>query len=218
MDKQRTAPVDHTPGWPRAAIYFAPAADSALHDFGADWLGRDALIGAPRPTPTVDGIAPERLAAITADARRYGFHATLRAPFHPADGVDIARIIAAAEAFGAARKPFDLSLEVANHKGFLALTPVQAPAALGVLEADLLAHFDALVRPPSPDELARRRQANLNPAQDAHLTALGLSLCAGPVPFSYDLDRPVERPGGACNAVRRPARARRAGARRTASR
>ena len=72
MDKQRTAPVDHTPGWPRAAIYFAPAADSALHDFGADWLGRDAMIGAPRPTPTVDGIAPERLAAITADARRYG--------------------------------------------------------------------------------------------------------------------------------------------------
>ena len=113
------------------------------------------------------------MAAITADARRYGFHATLRAPFHPADGVDIARIIAAAQAFGAARKPFDLSLEVANHKGFLALTPVQAPAALGVLEADLLAHFDALVRPPSPDELARRRQANLNPAQDAHLRRWG---------------------------------------------
>ena len=173
MDSQTTASVENAPGWPRAAIYSAPAADSALHDFGADWLGRDALIGAPRPTPTVDGIAPERLAAITADARRYGFHATLRAPFHPADGVDIARIIAAAEAFGAARKPFDLSLEVANHKGFLALTPVQAPAALGVLEADLLAHFDALVRPPSPDELARRRQANLSLAQDAHLRRWG---------------------------------------------
>ena len=173
MDSQTTASVENAPGWPRAAIYFAPAADSALHGFGADWLGRDALIGAPRPTPTVDGIAPEHLAAITADARRYGFHATLRAPFHPADGVDITRIIAAAEAFGAARKPFDLSLEVGNHKGFLALTPVQAPAALGVLEADLLAHFDSLVRPPSPDELARRRQANLNPAQDAHLRRWG---------------------------------------------
>ena len=37
----------------------------------------------------------------------------------------------------------------------------------------LLAHFDALVRPPSPDELARRRQANLSLAQDAHLRRWG---------------------------------------------
>lgn len=173
MDSQTTASVENAPGWPRVAIYFAPAADSALHGFGADWLGRDALIGAPRPAPTVGGIAPERLTAITASARRYGFHATLRAPFHPAKGVDIADIIAATKAFGGARKPFDLPLEVANHKGFLALTPVRAPAALGALEADLLAHFDPLVRPPSPDELARRRQANLSPAQDAHLRRWG---------------------------------------------
>ena len=97
----------------------------------------------------MDGIA-ERLAAIQPTPAAMAFTPTLRAPAHPADGVGIARIIAAAEAFGAARKPFDLSLEVASRKAFRAHT---GPApALGVLEADLLAHFDALVRPPSPDE------------------------------------------------------------------
>ena len=216
MDKQRTAPVDHTPGWPRAAIYFAPAADSALHDFRADRLGRDALIGAPRPTPTVDGIAPERLAAITADARRYGFTPPCGRPFiRPT--ASTSPVSSPPPAFGAPANPLTCRWKWPITKAFWRShrSRRQPPWGSGSRSPGAFRRSGAAavarrIGPPAPSQS--------QPGARRAFTALGLSICAGPVPFSYDLDHSLERPGGAKNAVRRPARARRAGARGTASR
>src|SRR3954465_4418494 len=63
----------------RLALYWAPEVDDPLHHLGSAWLGRDAEIGTPVPQPRLPGLD---LAALTADPRGYGLHATLKPPFH----------------------------------------------------------------------------------------------------------------------------------------
>src|SRR5262249_250993 len=66
---------------PRYAIYFVPPADSALYRFGAGFLGYDCYTG-QRPRRAKDtGLPASEWAQLTREPRRYGFHATLKAPF-----------------------------------------------------------------------------------------------------------------------------------------
>ena len=58
---------------PRYAVYWTPPADHPLWRAGCDWLGRDA----ERAQVDRPGEGPE---ALTRAPRRYGFHATLKAP------------------------------------------------------------------------------------------------------------------------------------------
>jgi hypothetical protein len=65
----------------RFAVYLAPPPSSDLGRFGSRVLGRDGDSG-----ESVEGFVPEGYDAETwrslvAEPRRYGFHATLKAPF-----------------------------------------------------------------------------------------------------------------------------------------
>ena len=65
--------------FPRYAIYFAAGSDSALTRFGAELLGYDAYRGDELPFPRQAlEVAPD-WRDISADPRKYGFHATLKA-------------------------------------------------------------------------------------------------------------------------------------------
>jgi Protein of unknown function (DUF1045) len=67
---------------PRYAIYFVPAAGSDLYRFGSSILGYDCYTGEAVTHPDdVTGDAAS-WCSITEEPRRYGFHATLKAPFH----------------------------------------------------------------------------------------------------------------------------------------
>ncbi len=157
----------------RCALYWCPAPGTALHDLGGRWLGRDAASGERPAQPRVEGVAPERFAAITASARRYGFHATLKAPFCLAEGVDAAVLERAAALFAARWKAFEARLEVADLDGFVALTLARPTPAMRWLADDVVRAFEPLRAPPTADELARRRGAGLTPRQDARLAAYG---------------------------------------------
>ena len=65
----------------RYAIYFTPRQDEPLARIAADWLGRDPFGAATRPVEAVADLSAAEVAFHTASARRYGFHATLKAPF-----------------------------------------------------------------------------------------------------------------------------------------
>ena len=84
---------------PRYAIYFVPAADSALYRFGSAVLGYDCYtgndVGFPGPLPMKNGAWRD----LTGEPRRYGFHATLKAPFHLAKDADETALINALPAF-----------------------------------------------------------------------------------------------------------------------
>jgi len=154
-------------GTARFALYWAPERDDPLHVGGSAWLGRDAETGATLPQPNLPDIA-----AITADARRYGLHATLKPPFRLA--CSYAELHEAVAAFAARTPPFDLPpLAVADLDGFLALRETAACPALHALCDDAVASLDDCRAPPDAAELAKRRAAGLTPRQEAMLTRWG---------------------------------------------
>ncbi len=74
------------PSSPRYAIYFTPQSSMPLARFGASVLGYDVSEGRDVPHLALKGIFPTDIAAATAAPRKYGFHATLAAPFYLGDG------------------------------------------------------------------------------------------------------------------------------------
>ncbi len=156
-------------GAARIAVYYAPRPDDPLASAGAAWLGRNAETDAPIPAPPLPG-----LAAITADARRYGFHATLKPPMRLAPGREWGALRRSAKALAHSLAPFDLPpLAVANVGGFLALRETAACPAFGALADAAVEALDPFRAPPGEDELARRRQAGLSPAQETMLRRWG---------------------------------------------
>jgi putative phosphonate metabolism protein len=153
----------------RLALYWAPEAQDPLHARGSAWLGRDAATGAALAQPALDGVD---LAQVTADARGYGLHATLKPPFRPAQGHAAAR--AAAAALAARIAPFDLPpLAVRDLDGFLALRETAPCPALHACADACVSALDDHRLPPDAAELARRRPDRLSPAQRANLDRWG---------------------------------------------
>ena len=136
----------------RYAIYYAPDPGSALAVFGRSWLGYDAEAGAPVAQPELAGISPRRLAEITAEPRRYGFHATLKPPFSLRPGRDADSLANATRSFAARQAAITAPpLKLATIDGFWALVPSQPCPPLDHLAADCVRHFDAFRAPPSED-------------------------------------------------------------------
>ena len=88
----------------RYAVYLAPPPTSALWRFGCDVLGRDAATGEPVWGFATAGIDAECWRALTAEPRRYGFHATLKAPFRLAAGLSGDELFNAVGALAEARR------------------------------------------------------------------------------------------------------------------
>ncbi len=158
----------------RYALYFAPAPGSAWATAGACWLGRDAETGADLLQPQVDGVSAVQLARLTTAARRYGFHATLKAPFALAEGYTEDHLAAMATAFAAIQQtPLIEDLQVHAMGAFLALRPAQRSPAIDALAQHCVEYFDILRAPASAAELAKRRMTGLSARQDALLMRWG---------------------------------------------
>ena len=151
--------MDH---YRRYALYYTPP-QGEFADFGASWLGWDAARGAAVPQPALPGLD---IAALTAEPRKYGFHATLKAPFRLAEGARASDLAVAAEALAAQLGPVTLDgLALTRIGPFLALTPDGDPAALNALAAQVVEVLDPFRAPLTEAEIARRNPARLTPRQ-----------------------------------------------------
>ena len=158
----------------RYALYFAPAETSALWRSGSSWLGRDACSGASLPQPRIPGITAEGLRALTASPRRYGLHATLKPPFHLAEGVKPESLIDAIGTLARQLQPFTLpALSVAMLSDFIALRTHGEADALQTLADRCVAELDRFRRPASAEELAKRHAHPLTSTQKALLQRYG---------------------------------------------
>jgi hypothetical protein len=152
----------------RVAIYYAPAADDPLHEAGSRWLGRDAGAG-PRVQPALPDIA-----AVTVEARRYGFHATLKPPMRLVAGATLDDVLTEVTALARTLAPFALPpLAVANLHGFLALRETRPSTDLQALADACVAWPDTLRAPADAAETERRLAAHLSPARAANLRRWG---------------------------------------------
>lgn len=158
----------------RYAIYFTPGQDDPLTRVAASWLGRDPFGGAHPPLPALTHLTPAEIAFHTASARRYGFHATLKAPFHLAAGVSEAELDQVVATFAAAAEPVLLSkLAPTRLDGFMALTPGGPAPDLDRFAGEVVTEFDRFRAPLSDSEIQRRNPDALSPEEFRNLLRWG---------------------------------------------
>src|ERR1700744_22590 len=105
--------------FPRYAIYYAAPRSSALDLFGAEYLGYDAWSGEDLPFPND---VPADWRELTSDPRKYGFHATLKAPFALAPGKSESELVTACADFARMSRAIPvITPVVASISGFLAV-------------------------------------------------------------------------------------------------
>ena len=151
----------------RYAIYFSPAKDHPLTEAASRWLGRNAFSGAQHDDHAT-------YAEKTEEPRRYGFHATLKAPFELSEKYSEAELVAALEQFAASQSVFDIPRVVIGALGpFFALVPDRTYQPLQDFAAEIVDHFDRFRALLSETDIARRRPQNLTESQRQNLSLWG---------------------------------------------
>ncbi len=159
---------------PRYALYYAPAAGSVLWRFGSAVLGYDAISGEDIPFSVPDGCDAAAWPGLTEDPRRYGFHATLKAPFELAPGRSEAQLRAFTHNYAASLEPVALTgLSVSALGSFVALTPPDESPALQRFAFALVQAFEPFRAALSEADMTRRLKNPLTPAHRAYLEAYG---------------------------------------------
>ncbi len=177
----------------RYAIYYTPRQDEPLARIAANWLGRDPFGAATRPVEAVGDLSAAEVAFHTASARRYGFHATLKAPFRLAPNETEASLRAALDRFAEATPPVVIpSLVVGQIDGFFALVPEMPVPEVDQLANDVVVRFDRFRAPLNAAEIARRRPERLNAVQRHNLERWGYPSVFEEFRFHMTLTGPVE--------------------------
>ncbi len=160
---------------PRYALYYIPKVSDPLYQVACSWLGRDPVVGREvSRSITIAGYSDRELNDLTSNARRYGFHATLKAPFELAEGKSLADLEQALEVFAAQHLPISLPvLQVDELSQFLALRPCIACPELMDFTANLVREFDHFRAPISEQDIARRNPASLSERQRSNLLQWG---------------------------------------------
>ena len=172
----------------RIAIYATPDIASPWWDLGSEWLGRCARRQLDLPQLAIGGLEAATQARLTAEPRRYGWHATLKAPFRLADGLSLEKLRLAVANLCSRQTAFDLPNLTLVHMGrFLALRPESPSYELDRLAADCVTHLQSLAAPLTAAEIERRRAAGLTPEQDALLLAWGYPWVLDQFRFHFSL-------------------------------
>ena len=176
----------------RYAIYYCPSPDSSLWQLGSAWLGRDAATGIPTSLPPgTTSLSPDLIQAAVAAPSRYGFHATLLAPFELASGQTEAALRNKLGAFCASQTLFAVSLAVTPLRGFVALLPVTPEPRLDALAAACVQAFDDFRAPLSAHDLARRDTPELSLRQRQQLMRWGYPYVFDDFRFHMSLTGPL---------------------------
>lgn len=144
----------------RYALYFLPPDGSELQKFGDSWLGWSVSQGQSIRQPKIDDPS---LSIITKRPSKYGFHGTLKAPFHLVDGHDIDDLKQAVEDFAKTRRAFELGkLRISNLGNFITLTQTEPSDQLVTLASECVMELDRFRAPLSKADIQRRLRANLS--------------------------------------------------------
>lgn len=176
----------------RYAIYFVPPAGSDLYRFGAVFLGFDCYTGADLGCPDDIELDAQEWAELTSEPRKYGFHATLKAPFHLAPSLTAADLIAELQRFAAVPRVLPAIAPAIQSLGrFIAIVPDERSEEVDRLAADCVMGFDQFRRPLIAQEKDRRLGAGLTPGQVRNLDRWGYPYVFDDFRFHMTLTGPI---------------------------
>ena len=176
----------------RYAVFFTPMSDHPLTRSAAAWLGRDAFSGAVLERPDAVGLTPQEAADLTAAPRRYGFHATLKAPFRLNDDASETQLISAFQGLCEEAESFSLPrLTISRLGPFFALVPEEPSASLNRLADQAVRALEPLRAPLTAAEIARRNPDRLTPEQRRYLEEWGYPYVFDQFRFHMTLTGPV---------------------------
>ncbi len=161
----------------RYAVYFAPQPQSALGLLGQRWLGLCAHTGARTEPPN----------RFVAGPRRYGFHATLKAPMRLAGDVTQDSFLSSVRSLAKLLQPVELGvLEPRRLGGFLALMQTSGRHdEVSNLAWSCVRSLDHLRAPLTPEDIARR--PNLKGIEQDNLLQWGYPYVADQFRFHMTL-------------------------------
>lgn len=158
----------------RYALYFTPPKDDPLTELAGRWLGRDAFTNEEFLADEAGGISADEQRELTAEPRRYGFHATLKAPFELASSVTERDLMGVVEDFTAKTPAFTLPELVLGQLGrFFALVPGSLHPPLQDFAANVVKSFEPFRAALSEADIARRKPENLSESHRANLMRWG---------------------------------------------
>jgi hypothetical protein len=159
---------------PRYAIYFVPPQSSQLYRYGSAILGYDCYTGNSIAFPDRFGGGAVNWNELTATPRRYGFHATLKAPFFLAPSCTEPQLVNALQNFaGLGHAVHGFTPALRELEDFIAVVPQEPEGSLNALAASCTTIFDAYRAPLSPQERARRLASGLSQSQIQNLDRWG---------------------------------------------
>lgn len=174
------------PTYQRYAIFYTPPPGD-LADFGAHWLGWDLRSGTH-----VEQYDIPSLALATQVAQKYGFHATLKAPFNLVESASAADLLNAASVLASRQSAFEISLQLAPLGRILALRPTTKSTPLNALADACVTTFDRFRGPLLSKDIARRNPRRLSKRQREYLTDWGYPHVFQEFQFHMTLTRPVD--------------------------
>ncbi len=151
----------------RYAVYFTPPADDPLTLAANAWLGRDAFGRA------VDSFAGDE--ALTREPARYGFHGTLKAPFHLAQGKSESDLLAAFDNFASKTPAFEIGETKIGQLGpFFALVPAEGhETQISAQAQSVVESFEEFRAPLGHADIERRNPDALPERQRNYLLKWG---------------------------------------------
>lgn len=177
----------------RYAIYFTPPSSDALHKVAINWLGRDAFSGEMVKRPSLCALRADEIAQLTEEPARYGFHATLKAPFRLDDAFDESDLLSALMHFASLTAPVVIPrLELKALGSFFALVPSTVVPELNQLANDVVVSLDRFRASLRAHDIARRQPERLNEIQRHNLHRWGYPYVFDQFRFHMTLTGPVD--------------------------
>jgi len=178
----------------RYAIYFMPPPQSSLWAFGCRAIGYDAYSRRSCALPAHPAYDDPRAREWVREPARYGFHATLKAPFELRAGTSEDDLLSAARAFAATHQAVAVDRLVVSTVSdrFLALTEDQPNPALAALADDCVRAFEPFRAPLNAADLLRRLERPMSDRRRANLDRWGYHLVFEDFRFHMTLTGAVE--------------------------
>lgn len=178
---------------PRYAIYFVPPADTALYRFGAGFLGYDCYTGERLRHPQDIALTASEWEQLTHEPRKYGFHATLKAPFCLLPRFTEMDLAAELERFAAIPRTLPaIEPAIRSLARFIAVVAAEPSMTLDRLAADGVMAFDRFRRPLTSHERELRLGAGLSERQIENLDRWGYPYVFEDFRFHLTLTGPLD--------------------------